>query len=54
MGLESNDDVFFNLLGTVAGYSLNEAVSDIKNVIKVNKSKKEKVLTTAEVKKTLE
>ena len=54
VGLQSNDEIFFNILGTIAGYSLNNAVSEIKSSMKANKSKKERVLTTAEVKKTLE
>ena len=53
-GLESNDTAFHNLLGSIAEYTLNSTVKDIKNIMKVNKSKKERQLTTSEVKKTLE
>jgi hypothetical protein len=53
IGLESNDDIFFNLLGSLAGFTLNGTVEDIKDNLKANKSKKERHLTTAEVKKAL-
>jgi hypothetical protein len=54
VGVESNDEVFFNLLGMLAEFSLNSMATEVKNVLKVNKGKKDKVLETSEVRKTLE
>ena len=42
VGLESNDETFFNLLGSLAAYSLNSAVTDIKSNLKADKTKKER------------
>ena len=42
------------MLGSLAAYSLNSAVTDIKGNLKADKSKKERELSTAVVKKTLE
>lgn len=51
MGIECNEDTFFNLLGAMAEYSLNETIQSIRSVQTTNPTK---TLTTKDVKKTLE
>ena len=54
VGLECNEDGFFNLLGTVADMSLSLFLEDMKSLGEVSKAKKVSLLSTAEVRKSLE
>jgi hypothetical protein len=53
VGLECNQDSFYNLLASMAEHSLNELVENIKNVPEV-KNKKDSSLSTVDVRKVLE
>jgi hypothetical protein len=54
VGVECNEDSFLNLLGAMAELTLSTMIEDMKSLSEVSKTKKESVLSTAEVRKALE
>lgn len=54
IGLECNEESFFNLMGAMAEFTLSSMLEDMKSLGEVSKNKKGSVLSTAEVRKALE
>jgi hypothetical protein len=54
IGLECNEESFFNLMGAMVEMTLNSTLEDLKSLGEVSKNKKGSVLSTAEVRKALE